>query len=523
MPNSSHWQSLDEYIYEFDIIFKSGVDRHAYYRVNPSSNFVRVLHFTYPGGYSIFKGDGSVGFSRGYIANVKYHYKVIVTSSNVKVFESSDVNPLLTLVSDVNQISPMPAGFIGLGSSPGSSTTTQTWFDNVRVTTLDHEDEVGLPVPLLKQTDLLWTNDIYDSASLWAPSNPTIGRWGCAITSAAMVLKYHNINKLPDGSALNPSSLNSYLISTPGGYKRTGATNWEKIAAMTKAAKSVNPEFSYDALKYLKGDNDLHKLEADIENNIPNILEVPLGDGQHFVVAKHVDDMDILINDPGFDRDDLSQYGNTFVSSRRFIPTNTDLSYLVFDIDPGVSIYLKDSEGNLISEGELELPIADPLGLISTSGNALKVISIPEPETGIYELVIEGPENYTYTLDQYFYDIDGNVKLKNVSGVLHDGSDLYTINFDKENSDNSDSQIVEEVTFDSIKQKIKDGYKEGKIKFGTQLVLLVQLEVSERARKDKIQKGALNLMILLITKDKRIDDQLAVELIEDIRTLRDSL
>lgn len=57
----------------------------------------------------------------------------------------------------VAHISELEQGTIGLGSSPGSGGGTETWFDNVKVTTIDDvepEPDIELPVPYAISTSM---------------------------------------------------------------------------------------------------------------------------------------------------------------------------------------------------------------------------------------------------------------------------------------------------------------------------------------------------------------------------------
>ncbi len=73
-----------------------------------------------------------------------------------------------------------------------------------------------LSVSLIKQTDKPWESHVYDGANFWSPKNPTISDWGCALTADAMILKYYGINKLPNGTPLDPGTLNTWLKNNHG-------------------------------------------------------------------------------------------------------------------------------------------------------------------------------------------------------------------------------------------------------------------------------------------------------------------
>jgi len=381
-----------------------------------------------------------------------------------------------------------------------------------------------LSVPSLKQTDPLWANDIYDSADLWAAAAPTMGRWGCAVTSAAMVLQYHNISNLPDGTPITPGTLNSYLASIPDGYHKNGLTNWVAIASMTKKAKSQNADFDYSALQYKKGGNDIAELKADIDNHIPSILEVGLAGGQHFVVGKGVYGDKIWINDPGFERNDLTAYGSEYVSTRRFVPSNTDLSYLVFDVDANVEMVLKDEFGNEVGDASLEAPISDPLGLVVNSLGQLRVVRHGEPPSGNFTLEVSSVDDSSYDLNGFLYDIGGEVKVIDVSGVVPGGgTDVYVISFNKQDVGQTNVNVPIS-SFESLLSDVVFLYNEGRItKKGSYNFLARKIEQaqkyynSDRARSANLLDGVRQQLVE--DKKRGIDEFVSQYLIEQITLL----
>src|ERR1700722_603606 len=119
--------------------------------------------------------------------------------------------------------------------APGFTLGFKTPIDNFEVNTVVSQD---LSVPLIKQTSTPWQSQEYDSAHIWNPSNPTINAWGCAMTSAAMIFRYYGINELPDGTPLDPGTLNKWLENQPDGYVETGWVNWIALSRLSKLATS---------------------------------------------------------------------------------------------------------------------------------------------------------------------------------------------------------------------------------------------------------------------------------------------
>lgn len=528
IPNSMVLPNmLGEYILETDIRFSGGTDRHIAYWLNPSTHGMRVLHFFSPGDFSV-DTDNPVFFHVGknYLYDHTYRFKIVVTPTNLKVYSGENLEDL-DLVHEVNHINPLPPGIIGFGSSPGGGGTTETWFDNVRITTLDHVDpqpEPGLPVPLLKQTDTLWGNDVYDSANLWSSDGTTISRWGCAVTSASMVFQYNGLNTMVDNSDLNPGSINQWLKTQADGYVRGGLLNWLSLSRLSKQISEINSA-PFDALEYESRSVDNELLTNRIENSVPAILSVP----GHFIVAKGVDvpNATYWINDPFYAVSSLSDptYNNSYSRMGIYTQSNTDLSYIMLVVEPHVEIELLDNAGDPIETEVAVEMINDAEGDSINSEGPIKILYAKKPNSGEYQLYLKSAEGGDYTIDQYFYDQGGEVKKMSMVGNLTPGgTDEYKLTFDKDNSSLSFSEKVSIVTFESVKSKIVEAFGERKIKNKlAYYALITELELARKARTNFVKRLFLDLMIITISKSKTIDKTFGQELTLDIKTLQSSL
>lgn len=303
---------------------------------------------------------------------------------------------------------------IGLRAGTGGSTTTEVWFDNVVVTQLPDTTSApantptptptptptntptptpsGVPtgsptptlpslnVPDLKQYTGGWENIIYDHTL------KTIKEWGCALTSASMILQYHGHNIFPDG-------LNDWLKLQLDGYIRNSLINWLAVSRYTFLNKSV----SSPALEYKRLNPTDTNLINELENNRPAILKVP----GHFIVAKSQTSDSFGINDPGYsDRFTLDSYSNTFSALNTYLPTNTNLSYLLLVLNYDNNLKVYDPSGNEI------------VGFTFTeeflSGETLKIFQYPTPTIGKYRVEITGTDT-PFKLESYFYNQDGNL------------------------------------------------------------------------------------------------------------------
>ncbi|PIZ97963.1 MAG: hypothetical protein COX78_04060, partial [Candidatus Levybacteria bacterium CG_4_10_14_0_2_um_filter_35_8] len=300
-------------------------------------------------------------------------------------------------------------------------------------------------VPILKQTSSPWKFQVYDSANRWAPTSPTINSWGCALTSAAMILRYYGINKMTNESDLDPGSLDLWLKSQPDGYVENGYVNWLAISRLPKLVKDNNP-ISFDALEYYRENfqNNEH-LTNDLMNDMPDILEV----ANHFVVAKGISSDSFTINDPYFNRNDLNSYGNSYLSLGRYMPTSSDLSYILLVTNQNLDIKVKDSLGNLVGEQYLQQPLKNDSNPGQLSGDPIKTYYYSKPETENYQIDLTSQIAQKYKIAAYFYDKDGNVNVLEQNGLIGPSkADSFIVNFDKLNSNTSKNTKI--VTFQNL-------------------------------------------------------------------------
>jgi len=385
----------------------------------------------------------------------------------------------------------------------GFRTQTNEYLDSVYVTKLNISNDISLNVPLLKQTDPLWKDLEYDSAHLWAaPSAITIGRWGCALTSAVMVFRYHGITKLPDGTDLNPETLNAWLNGQHDSYFRNGLVNWNALAKLSKLSKSQNPGFSFDALQYKRdGTFSAQLLTQDLQSNIPDILEEP----GHFIVAKGTLGNSFSINDPFYNKTSLADYSNTAISRRRFIPSHTDLSYITFVVDPSVEISLYDENNNQIGESYIENPISDPLGISNNIVGALKIIEFSEPTDGFYTVKVSSTNPQKYFLQGYLYDKDGEVKMVEQKDVLSQNDfDTFSFSFSKAGNESLDFQ--QSVTISTLKKDLDALYLLGYIKKEFYKELREKIsEIEKNYGKGKSTPNKLKELLKEIKEEKKCD------------------
>lgn len=389
--------------------------------------------------------------------------------------------------------------------SGGYNANTGSYLSSVYFTKLNLETE--LPVPLLKQTDPAWATDIYDSANIWAPSSPGISSWGCTMTSAAMVFNYHKITKLPDGTPLNPGTLNAWLKSQPDGYTKNGWVMWYALYRLSKLAKAQNPDFSFDALEYSRtGGLDKTQLKANLENNIPSILEEP----GHFIVAKGISGDTFTINDPYFNKSKLSEYGDTAISVGKFTPSNSDGSYIVLLVEDGMNISMKDENGNTVGEGFTQQPL-DEDGGSAKSGTPKYFYHVSKPISGMYAVTLLSESMKPYSMDVFMYDVDGNVKQTQFTGVVgNEIPDTFSINFNAQNS--TVSVATQNYTFDTLIADLNLLRSQGKI---TNVGIYLALKIKAQIAKSLAPKGKAAAKALLDSFIKQLNSNRGKTVLED--------
>lgn len=379
-----------------------------------------------------------------------------------------------------------------------------------------------LDVPNLKQIAEPWQDDTYDSANIWNPANSTINRWGCALTSAAMILRYHGINLLPDETILDPGSLNTWLNNEEDGYVGDGYINWLAVSRLSRLARDTNNITDFEALEYIRlTEQDDTQLTEDLNNSRPDILQEP----GHFIVAKGIGDDTFYINDPYYDRTDLNSYNDTYLSLGRYVPSNTNLSYIMLTTSPEIQIAATNAENKFIGNQFTEQPLVT--NGINSNMKPIKTFYIPKPKKETYKIQLSSVKTKVHEIKVYLYDTQGNVNIIKQNIVLGaNNPEFLEIKFDPEKLNSS---ILEKlVTFQSIIRDIKEGQS---LKLINKAVANNLISIITNAEKD-YKKGRKNLVLLrfnsfetLLNSTRRIgvDEKAYQILMYDIKYLKTQL
>lgn len=548
IPKNSEWAiPIKNYIFEVDMILMSGTDHNVVYRTDPLVGLGYELHFqsptnlvaSFPGNYFNIPGDYSLG--------KLYHVKTVVHDNNIQIFINGN------LIKDYTSPTEAPAGKIALRASVGGDPSSETYFDNIVVTSLDDSTPVPLTVPYFSQNDPLWGTTEYDHAS-GKLSNPTMDRWGCVVTSVAMILKYHNINEFANGTPIDPGTLNEWLKNNKGyltGYSNIdGFYSYFNLPVIGKLTKQL-----FDAGK--SNIKLMHKraypsnetttlLNDDLSlRKFPDILGVNNSQtSSHFVVAKGISGNTYSINDPEWNYPTLSSFNNNYTQVDRYIPSNTNLSYLVAVVNPSVELLVTNPQNNktgkyfdngtLQSANEInnasysfQPPISNPNnGELENLGTGVNEFLLPEPENDKYTIKLSSKKSGFYEINIASFEEEGNNALNKIRGVISSNNDeIIEIDY----SQNQTSEIKRFVSFQTLINDINEAKNLKLIKpwIADSLIKLAKRSQknAEKGRKQiaKIELNIFENIIKSIRKSPLIKEDAYQILLYDVRYLKGHL
>jgi hypothetical protein len=449
VPKDQYWPtgSLEDFSYELDFTPVQGVDRNISFVYQNTLNWYEI-HFVERSVNLVRLQNGIPQFNVfapfTLQNNQTYHLQIVFHQGRVQLF----MNGQKVMDESDYGYNHLP-GKIGLKAGTGSIYPTEVRFDNVVVKSLPAEplpDGIQLNVGLLKQSDPLWKDLEYDSASKWSDKT-TIERWGCALTSMVMIMKYHQILKFPNGQDLSPANLNDWLKSQPDGYLAEGALNW---LAVTRLTRLINQAFGTMKLEYSVDKGDYMYVENQIKANRPVILQI----AGHFLVGSGITRLgqDIHIKDPAYNYSLFSQHHTPLLSVRKFTPSQTDLSYFLLAHSSNIQVVFYDSTGMpVLSAQKLDDQITDPVEPAAHRQTpSLTQIIIPKPSTDLYRLVIKPTQPGPYQFSLYLYDQVANVTIYKSAGLLGSEPRTFQITYNK----NNPSKIQMDSSFAQLRQDL---------------------------------------------------------------------
>lgn len=431
VPRDDFWNPAWKNIrYELDFTPIEGFDKNISFSFKDIKNWYEI-HFI-GNSYNLAKlSNGSVVLSLfepyQMINGKTYRVKIETKEKNIKVYVDEKLIGNFDDHTFNNDF-----GRIGMKAGTGAIFPTRVSFDNILVTSLDEPEMTHF-----KQNDPLWAANEYDSATKW-DDNPTMERWGCATTSMANILKHYGINKLPDGTDLNPDTYNQWLMGQPDGYLGEGLHNW---LAATRLTRLMSTTLNTPKLEYQRvvGD-DLQPAISEVENNKPVILQIP----GHFLVSDKYESGELQIKDPLFDYTVFSQHSQPLVTTSIFTPSQTDLSYILLAVDESLDVTIKNQAGVILKTDQFVEYMKDRA--TNKSSKPYKIVQISKPTEGKYFLEFKTKKMGEYYLNILAYDTQANPSVLSEKKVVSSEPLRLELNYFKNNS----SQLGYKTSFSAL-------------------------------------------------------------------------
>ena len=374
----------DNFVFQFEFTPLQGVDHNLIWNFLDDKNYYQA-HFN--GGAiwvsRFINGQEMLSVAKNFPTVLGQSYAVGIKQENNQVTIVIDNRPIIDFADWTHD--EQSRGQVGFKLAPGSVIPVESQFSQINV---NDPNVTILPVELIKQTDPVWGSLVYDTADQWS-AQPTISRWGCALTSLTMIMRYYGLDTMPDGQAVTPAATNTWLLAQPDGYVGQGLVNWwaatrliRQISDQYSTADRPLPklEFAYQALDWPA------RLIAELISGRPAIVQVP----GHFVVTHGFNQTSdvFFIRDPFYDFTQLGQY-ESVLSLRLFTPSQTDLSAIVVVHRPSIKVEIQNEFGENLAQTWSE-QLSDYSLEEQTASWQFTMFN--QPVDGEYKLLIEGAQ-----------------------------------------------------------------------------------------------------------------------------------
>lgn len=527
LPSYSYIGDSDWTNYRLETKIKSiqGIDKQVLFRINTIEDRAYILNLRsayFNGGNDVILAKRNpLGSEQGELLtvvnfpnyeNTWYSIKVDVLNdggrTNIKIYIDNE-----KIIDYLDENSPILQGQVGFEVVPGGyqqspiGLTTETAYDFIKVSDIP-------TFPEYKQHDPQWANKIYDTASIWSPNNSGIDRWGCALTSAAMILSYY-------GHTITPDNLNLWLNENDG-YIENGRVDWSaitKYALLSHEINSLLPKLEYKRYNYTE-----QLLKSELSESKPSIVKLLRNEdnGTHFVVVNDMDGDMLLMSDPASDEQFLSYY-DTYTPSKvgTFTQSNTDLSYLYLYLSDNFTLKVVSPSGeDLSNEVETQTPFIDQFSLELSKQDSFSEFQYPKPIKGRYIVTVKG--NGKYQLKSRVYDSIANLNKFEFAGNLNNTSHIYIISVSEDNTQ------ISKIDFDYLKKNIEEAYVSKKIKNSNEYKLLLGFVNSAEKQFNKGNRYPAKIILDALLKNikssgKLIEKNYAVDLIETIKLIEATL
>lgn len=351
--------------------------------------------------------------------------------------------------------------------------------------------------PVLKQFSSPWGPHLYDNATAWATSSQktTIARWGCNLTSAVMLINYQ-ASQQGNNFRSDPDDLNNWLEANSTPYKTSGSVWGPDVQKYVAQRTNGTLRVFYQGAS---GRDDF-ALDNYLCTNNPVILQVPIADSSHFVLATGqiiVGGLNTFqINDPGYNRSDLSGYGYRYLGLRKYSSSPTPPHVLLVTGHSPIEFLITDPAGNrtgfdpttnthfqqIPSSSYTIDPILDDIDPLSGDTTPIgKNLEVLAPASGEYSLTVFGTGTGQYTIDFIAHDLSGNESVKTVAGSTIPGAtSSFRIVFSS--AVGSTVSVARIVSFDSLATDVRVAMNGGQVdNAGVANSLLQKLDAASSA------------------------------------------
>ncbi len=449
IPKDEYWNSSwHNIVFQFEYTPLQGSDRNVSFGYQNTNNWYD-LHFVGATLYVARVQNGIVTFnvSKPYtLSNGRsYQMRLELEDGRIRLYVDGQ-----KVLDELDWSFNNNFGKISLKATAGASFPTIVQFDNILVTPFI-SGEIRLNAPLFKQTDPQWKDQEYNHAHVWSPQASTIRRWGCALSSMAMILQYHGLRKLPDGQTLTPATLNDWLKQQADGYLDGGGLNWQAVTRLTRLIHDV---YGTVKLEYSRLGGNIELAKTEIAANRPVIMEIP----GHFLVADglSVDRNTVYIKDPAYVFTQFDQHHVAPSSVRKFLPSFTDLSALQISFSVNASVSITDQQGHALPELQTWTEfLQDPIDNSGQKSPTIHYLLLQKPKEGDYHVHVKTfPESTTSALTKrvqiFAYDLEGNVSdLSQALTTIPQSLD-FTIHFHT----TSPSTITQNMSFHQFRENL---------------------------------------------------------------------
>ena len=269
----------------------------------------------------------------------------------------------------------------------------------------------GSQGPFFAQNAPDWGKDEYDHGSKQdVGCGTTIAQCGCAMTSVATVLDLFQVVTTPEGSALNPETLNGWFNEnaqlTGSGWVSQGYAYGNVVWTAANNFSAADPSAPSTVRYKGWGTGSEAEIRSELSAGRPVVLEVP----GHYIAAVALEGDQIMINDPYYrDRTTLSSYAGRVKSSRLYEPSQ-DLRSLVITLPANVRVQVKDPQGRNVGTLSKGSPSAAEKNAVSEIPGASyhfeeawrdpTCTERPPPDgAGVNTIFIPNPTNGAYTVE----------------------------------------------------------------------------------------------------------------------------